>query len=139
MTETPAHALTFEVSGLPPLKTSPTPLLAAGGRQAVRVRALLEAACLAAQETGWMPLTSPVGLEVVLRHPPDSHTGDVTHFLGGIGDVLRDKRRGAEVPLGHLGALLDVALFHDDRQIRQISYREEDSDEVSYRVRVERL
>ncbi|MFI5838126.1 hypothetical protein ACIA8K_00200 [Catenuloplanes sp. NPDC051500] len=139
MTETSVHALSFEVPGLPPLKSSPTPMLAAGGRQAVRVRALLEAACLAAQQTGWMAVDSPIALEVVLRHPPDGHTGDVTHFLGGIGDVLRDKRLGAEVPLAHLGALLDVALFRDDRQIRRISYREEDASEVSYSVRVEAL
>jgi hypothetical protein len=139
MTETSVPALSFEVPGLPPLKNSPTPMLAAGGRQAVRVRALLEAACQAAQRSGWQPLDSPIALDVVLRHPVDGHTGDVTHFLGGIGDVLRDKRLSAEISLAHLGPLLDVALFRDDRQIRRISYREEPADEVSYLVRVEAL
>ena len=132
-------ALAFDVRGLPPLKNEALPVLAAGHRQASRVRALLEAACMAAQRTGWTPLTDLVALEVVLRRPPDHHSGDATHFLGAIGDVLQDKRRAAGVSLTHLGVLVDVALYVDDRQIRQISYREEHAPEPSYSVRVTAL
>jgi hypothetical protein len=43
------------------------------------------------------------------------------------------------VSLTHLGVLVDVALYVDDRQIRQLSYREEHADEPSYLVRVSAL
>ncbi|GAA4683117.1 hypothetical protein [Phytohabitans rumicis] len=132
-------SLAFEVRGLPPLRNEALPILAAGHRQANRVRALLEAACRAAQHSGWTPVTHLVALDVVLRRPPDHHCGDATHFLGAIGDVLQDKRRAASVSLTHLGVLIDVALFVDDRQIRQISYREEHAPEPSYSVTVTAL
>ncbi|MDQ7904353.1 hypothetical protein RB614_07435 [Phytohabitans sp. ZYX-F-186] len=133
-------AITFDVSGLPPLKNEALSVLAAGNRQAGRVRVLLEAACAEAQRTGWTALADPVALDVVLRRPPGHHSGDATNFLGGIGDVLQDKRRSARVmSLAHLGVLVDVALYVDDRQIRQLSYREEHADEPSYTVRVSTL
>jgi hypothetical protein len=131
-----AVALAFDVRGLPPLKNEALSIFSAGHRQAGRVRALLEAACTAAQRTGWTALSEPVALDVVLRRPTGHHSGDATNFLGGIGDVLQDKRRGASVSLAHLGVLVDVALYVDDRQIRQLSYREEAADEPSYSVRV---
>jgi len=137
--DTQIRALTFEVPGLPPIKNEALSIFSAGHRQAGRVRALLQAACAAAQQSGWMPLSEPVALEVVLRHPPEHHTGDATHFLGGIGDVLQDKRQAPQVRLAHLGDLVDVALYRDDRQIRQISYREEPAEEPSYVVRVTTL
>ncbi|MEV1286198.1 hypothetical protein [Micromonospora sp. NPDC049679] len=133
------RALSFEVPGLPPLKNEALSMLAAGHRQAGRVRALLQAACTASQRSGWTPLTEPVALEVVLRCPPSHPSGDASNFLGGIGDVLQDKRRARVSSLTHLGVLVDVALYIDDRQIRQISYREETADEPSYLVRVATL
>lgn len=132
-------AIAFDVRGLPPLKNEALSILSAGNRQAGRVRALLEAACAAAQRTGWTAVPDPIALDVVLRHPPGHHRGDATNFLGGIGDVLQDKRRSAGVSLAHLGVLVDVALYVDDRQIRQLSYREEHADEPSYTVRVTAL
>jgi hypothetical protein len=129
-------AITFDVHGLPPLKNQALSIFSAGHRQAGRVRALLEAACAAAQRTGWTALADPVALDVVLRRPPGHRSGDATNFLGGIGDVLQDKRRSPAVSLAHLGVLVDVALFVDDRQIRQLSYREEPADEPGYTVRV---
>ncbi|MFD0743017.1 hypothetical protein ACFQ1L_15430 [Phytohabitans flavus] len=131
--------MAFDVHGLPPLKNEALSIFAAGHRQAGRVRTLLEAACAAAQRTGWTALADPVALDVVLRRPPGSHSGDATNFLGGIGDVLQDKRRSARGSLAHLGVLVDVALYVDDRQIRQLSYREEHADEPSYTVRVSAL
>ncbi|GLH98906.1 RusA family crossover junction endodeoxyribonuclease [Phytohabitans aurantiacus] len=128
--------LSFDVPGMPPLKDGALSIFSAGHRQAGRVRALLSAACAAAQHTGWTPLTDPVALEVVLRRPPEHHSGDATNFLGGIADVLQDKRWLYGVRLAHLGVLADVALYADDRQIRQISYREEPAEAPSYTVRV---
>lgn len=132
-------AIAFDVRGLPPLKNEALSIFSAGHRQAGRVRALLEAACAAAQRTGWTALADPVALDVVLRRPPSHPGGDVTHFLAGIGSVLQNKRHSASVGMAHLGVLVDVALYVDDRQIRQLSYREEHADEPSYTVRVSAL
>lgn len=134
-----ALTIAFDVRGLPPLKTEALSIFSAGHRQAGRVRALLEAACAAAQRTGWTPLSGPVALDVVLRRPPDHHRGDATTFLSGIGAVLQSKRLSAGASLAHLGVLVDVALYLDDRQLRALSYREEHADDPSYAVRVSAL
>ncbi|MFV2020236.1 hypothetical protein [Micromonospora sp. LOL_023] len=136
MRDRESPALAFDVPGLPPVKNQALSMFTAGSRQALRVRMLLTAACDAAQRTGWTPLTEPVALEVVVRRPHRHHLGDATNFLGGIGDVLQDKHRVPPGSVAHLGVLVDVALFVDDRQIQQISYREEPADEPSYRVKV---
>lgn len=41
--------------------------------------------------------------------------------------------------VGHLGELSHVALYNDDRQISEISYREEVAAEPSYSVRIRSL
>jgi len=137
--ETRSLTLAFEVSGMPPAQTEALSIFTAGHRQARRVRALLEAACQAAQDTGWTPLSGPVELEVVLRHPEEDHNSDAVTVLGGIAAVLQGNKRAARHGLAHLGPLADVALYVDDRQIRRISYREEPAETVSYQVRVSAL
>lgn len=139
MQDTQTLALSFEVTGLPPIRTESLSIFSAGHRQAGRVRALLEAACGAAQQTGWTPLSEPVELDVVLRCPPDHHTYDAATLIGGIGAVLQDKKHAANIGLAHLGSLADVALYVDDRQIRQISYRQEPAGDPSYLVRIAAL
>ncbi|MEH1016597.1 hypothetical protein V6U90_26280 [Micromonospora sp. CPCC 206060] len=136
MQDTRALTLSFEVNGLPPVKTEALSIFAAGHRQATRVRALLEAACAAAQRTGWTPLTGPVEVDLTLRCPPGHRTSDATTLLGGVCAVLQDKKRVANIGLAHLGVLVDVALYQDDRQIRRLTYREEPAEEMSYAVRV---
>ncbi|MFI6825110.1 hypothetical protein ACIBJE_29805 [Micromonospora sp. NPDC050187] len=136
MQDTHALALTFEVGGLPPVRTEALSVLAAGHRQATRVRALLRAACAAAQRTGWTPLTGPVEIDLTLRCPPGHRTSDASTLLGGICAVLADKKRVSTIGLAHLGVLVDVALYTDDRQIRRLSYAEQPAEEFSYRVRV---
>ncbi|MBO4207128.1 hypothetical protein [Micromonospora echinofusca] len=136
MQDTRALTLSFEVNGLPPVKTEALSIFAAGHRQATRVRALLEAACAAAQRTGWTPLTGPVEVDLTLRCPPGHRTSDATTLLGGVCAVLADKKRVATIGLAHLGVLVDVALYRDDRQIRRLTYREEPAEEMSYEVRV---
>ncbi|MBF9131643.1 hypothetical protein I0C86_22130 [Plantactinospora sp. S1510] len=139
MQHTRALTLSFEVPGPPPVRTEALSIFAAGHRQAARVRTLLEAACDAAQRTGWTALTEPVDLEVVLRCPPGRRTADAATLLGGIGAVLQDKKRAADIGLAHLGVLADVVLYVDDRQIQRISYREEPAEDMSYLVRVSTL
>ncbi|MGC4765470.1 hypothetical protein ACLQ20_21715 [Micromonospora sp. DT46] len=136
MQDTRALALTFEVSGLPPVRTEALSVFAARHRQATRVRALLEAACEAAQRTGWTPLSGPVEVDLVLRCPPGHRTSDASALLGGVCGVLQDKKRVASIGLAHLGVLVDVALYDDDRQIRRLSYAQEPAENFSYRVRV---
>ncbi|WP_027660104.1 RusA family crossover junction endodeoxyribonuclease [Salinispora fenicalii] len=136
MQDTRAVALTVKVSGLPPVKTEALSIFAAGHRQATRVRALLQAACAAAQRTGWTPLSGPIEVDLVLRCPPGHRTSDASTLLGGVCAVLQDKKRVASIGLAHLGVLVDVALYDDDRQIRAMTYREEPAEDYSYEVRV---
>ncbi|MDG4840345.1 hypothetical protein O7631_27795 [Micromonospora sp. WMMD967] len=136
MQDTRALALTFEVSGLPPVKTEALSIFAAGHRQATRVRTLLQAALTAAQRTGWTPLPGPVEVDLVLRCPPGHRTADASTLLGGVCAVLQDKKRVSSIGLSHLGVLVDVALYEDDRQIRRLSYHEEPAEDFSYQVRV---
>ena len=108
-------------------------MLGARHGHAARVRALLEAARTAVGD-GFAPLTGPLGLEVEVRTPNDSDPWDATNYLGGIGDVLEVKsRRGA---LAHLGDLAAVALYENDRQIKEVGYRATRAAAASYAVRL---
>jgi hypothetical protein len=72
-------------------------------------------------------------MAVTLRGPLDAPS-DATNYLGGIGDVLESK--GHRGVLDHLGPLATVALYPNDRQIREVRYREEIAPERSYEVRL---
>jgi hypothetical protein len=99
---------------------------------------LLEAAQQAVRRVGWTPAAGGIALNLVVRGPgrPPS---DATNYLGGVGDVLQDKTVGRRVDLTHLGELGAVALYTDDRQIRQIRYMEEHADQASYSIRIWQL
>jgi len=73
---------------------------------------------------------------VTLRCPPGHRTSDASTLVGGVCAVLQDKKRVANIGLAHLGVLVDVALWSDDRQIRRLSYVEEPAEDFSYQVRV---
>jgi hypothetical protein len=139
----PAGYLAFRVENhFPPAKNTATSMLSASHPDATRVRALLAAAQAAmATHPDFAPIRDgPVGLEVVLTPPTDQESWDATNYLGGIADALEHKAlRGAAV--GHLGNLVDVWLYRNDRQIKQVSYREEAYDPAGYgyRVTVRRL
>jgi hypothetical protein len=139
----PAGYLTIRVENhFPPAKNTATSMLSASHPDATRVRALLAAAQAAmATHPDFAPISDGrVGLEVVLTPPTDREAWDATNYLDGIADVLEHKaHRGAA--LGHLGNLVDVWLYRNDRQIEQVSYREEVHDPAvdGYRVTVRRL
>jgi hypothetical protein len=79
----------------------------------------------------------PIILDVVLRCPARQNPADATNYLGGIADVLEGKaHRG---PLEHLGALATVRLYRNDRQIKQVNYREEESVDIGYTVTIRQL
>lgn len=113
-------------------------MLAAGHSHAARMRALLEAAQQAMQRTGWTSVAGEISLELVVRGPgrPPS---DATNYLGGVSDVLQNKTVGRSLDLTHLSELGAVALYTDDRQIRQIHYTEEPADQASYSIRIRQL
>jgi hypothetical protein len=79
-------------------------------RHAERVVALLQAASDEAGRGGsaiYFPCES-LGLELIVigPEPPPS---DATNYLGGVGDVLEDKRHRGDLP--HLGELAGFALY----------------------------
>src|SRR3712207_302880 len=85
---------------------------------------------------------APIRLDVEIRTRPGDPPWDATNLLGGIADVLDSKahRRVAHPgSVDHLGDLADVALFDDDRQIREINYRVVDHAEDEYVVTIQRL
>jgi len=137
LTENPGE-IALTVPGWPPTKNEATSMLAAGHTHAARVRALLEAAQQAVRRVGWTPVAGEIALDLVVRGP-SRPPSDATNYLGGVGDVLQDKTVGRGVDLTHLGELAAVALYADDRQIKQIRYTEEQADQASYSIRIRRL
>lgn len=131
-----ATSIRFEVSGLPPLKNEALSVFNAKHGQADRIRTLLLAAQRACREHGFAPIeTGGVALDVVTRSPG----GDATNILGGIADVLENKPiRAHRAAIDHLGDLAGVWLYQDDKQIKQVTYREEPG-ESSYTVTVSAL
>jgi hypothetical protein len=127
--------ITFEVAGWPPTKGEAKSMLAADNSRAERVRLLLQAARHAAENHSWVTTAAEIGLELIVRRPTRPMS-DATNYLGGVGDVLQDKVLGRNVDISHLGDLALVALYADDRQIRDIRYAEEVAGQPSYTVRI---
>src|SRR5262249_5858412 len=125
--------ISFEVTGYPPAKNEALSMLGTGHTHAPRVRLLLEAAREACAAQAFTPADDGhIALDVRLRCPSGQNPADATNYLGGIADVLEDKsHRG---PLDHLGALATVRLYRNDRQIKQVSYREIEAEHPSYTV-----
>jgi hypothetical protein len=130
------NSIRLEVDGKPPLKGEAISVFNAKHGQAERIRTLLEAARRACQEQGFAPISEgDVALDVITRLP----AGDAANIIGGIADVLENKPiRAHRSSMDHLGVLAAVWLYRDDKQIKQITYREE-SGECSYTVTVRAL
>lgn len=132
------NQITFDVPGYPPAKGEALSMLGAGHGHAPRVRLLLECAARARDEQGFEPVdNSHVALDVVVSAPPPGAPSDATNYLGGIADVLEDKSSRGN--LAHLGDLGAVWLYRNDRQIKNVTYRELESDETEYSVTVRTL
>jgi len=132
------NQLSFDVSGLPPVKDGANSIFGLGHGHGPRVRLLLEAARQARDAQFFLPIhEGSVALDVVVRAPAGQVPSDATNHLGGIGDVLEDKswRTGVD----HLGDLAKVWLYHNDRQIKEISYREVEAEATGYTVTVRSL
>jgi hypothetical protein len=132
------NEISFEVAGYPPAKNEALSMLGAGHSHAPRVKLLLEAARHACDEQAFVPIDDGhVALDVVVSAPADQPTWDATNYLGGIADVLEDK--GPRGGLDHLGDLGVVRLYRNDRQIKDIIYREIESSQAGYTVTVRAL
>ncbi|MFI0351130.1 hypothetical protein [Actinomadura sp. 9N407] len=129
------NVVSFTVPKYPPAKNEALSMMGAGHSHAGRVRRLLEAAGRARDEQAFVPIENGwVALDVVLHAPADRDPWDATNYLGGIADVLEDKsRRGT---LDHLGELADVWLYRNDRQIKEVTYRQIASGHAQYVVTV---
>lgn len=134
--DAPAGSIRFEVLGQPPLKNEALSVFNAKHGQADRIRALLQAAQRACRKHGFAPIeTGGVALDVITCSP----AGDAMNIVGGIADVLENKPiRAHRASIDHLGDLATVWLYQDDKQIKQITYREEPG-EASYTVTVRAL
>ncbi len=128
------RGIDFTVAGYPPAKNEAKSILAAGHMYADRVLVLLQAAREAVGEfAGPLFPTEPLALEVVLETPAEPPS-DAPNYLGEIADVLEAKaHRGV---LEHLGGLVSVALYSNDRQLREVHYRLEQGAAVRYRARL---
>jgi hypothetical protein len=126
------------VHGYPPAKNEALSMLGAGHSHAPRVLLLLETARQACTTQGFTPIIQGrVGLDVVVHTPAGQNPADATNYLGGIADVLENKtHRGA---LDHLGDLAGVWLYGNDRQIKEATYREVETDDVGYTVTIREL
>ncbi len=130
----PVREIKFQVEDFPPAKNEALSMLGPGHGHAQRVLKLLDAAREAVVASKFQQLTGPIGLEVTVHASADQDPWDATNYLGGIADVLEDKgRRG---PLEHLGDRRDVALYKNDRQIREVHYRQVHGSAARYHVRI---
>lgn len=131
----PTRQVTFTVPGLPPAKSEALSMLGAGHSHAARVRSLLQAAQEAAEQQAFTSLHhEPVALELVVHVAPGERLSDATNVLGGVADVLENKTtRGT---LAHLGDLATVWLYENDKQIKQVAYRESADQRSFYTVTI---
>jgi len=129
--------LVLGVDGWPPSKSEAASLFAVEHPHADRVGALLEAAATALRNSrDWDPAeTSPVALALTLRVPEGTEPpSDATNYLGGVADVLQAQR--TNVDLSHLGELSEVALYANDSQLMEISFRIERDASIGYEISV---
>lgn len=134
---------TVRVEGRPPPKSEALSIFAKGGRYESRVRALLEAALTEMRRHNFSGFGSArLRMEVQVSTGPGEPPWDATNYLGGITDVLESKakRRTAQPrSVDHLGELAEFGLYDDDRQIKEIFYKEVDGETAEYIVTVSRL
>lgn len=133
----------IRVQGRPPPKSEALSIFAVGGRYEKRVRDLLEAARDEMRSRDFAGFgDARLRMEVEVHTGPGEPPWDATNYLGGITDVLegKDKRRKAHPgSVDHLGELAEFGLYDDDRQIKEISYKEVEGPIAAYRVMLTRL
>lgn len=128
----------FEISvpGLPPPKSQRS-IFGIRSKHHRRLLLLLAEAHREKSRLGFRGFgTAPLAIEVELRAPKDEQPGDATNYLGGIADALEVKkhRMKASGSLDHLEYRQHVGLYDNDRQIKEIVYREVEDVTKGYTV-----
>jgi hypothetical protein len=131
----PSDAIQFDVHGqIPPLKNLAISMWRGDHEQATRVRALLLAAAAAQERDRFTGFGARrIGMKLVCR-PLGAGIGDPTNALGGVADTLQ-AIRPKNVDLTNLGELVNVCLFDNGKQIREMAYREEPG-ELGHTIRL---
>ncbi|MEQ1821726.1 MAG: hypothetical protein ABL949_04395 [Fimbriimonadaceae bacterium] len=109
------------VQGLPPAKNEAVSMLGCTHKHRERVADLLSAVKQAVEATEFDDFGQvPLGIELTIHSVDGQVPGDATNYLGGVGDVLEVKqhRKG----ISHLGELATVALYVNDKQIKEVHY-----------------
>lgn len=100
--------------------------------------ALLEAARDEIERSGFAGFGNErLRLDVQVYAGTNEEPWDATNYLGGIADVLEGKAKRLKAhpgSLDHLEDLKELGLYNDDRQIKEIGYREVPSDSERYVV-----
>jgi hypothetical protein len=131
----------LHVDGLPPAKSQRS-VFGVHSMHHDRLLALLEEAHRVRSALGFKGFgTSPLRLDVEVHARAGQQPGDATNYLGGIADALEVKKHRIKTsgPLDHLGYRREVGLYDNDSQIKEVSYRELESDRTSYTVRLRAL
>lgn len=135
-----APSIRFTIKGRPPSKAGSGSPLGATSKHRNRVVALLEAAGEEMRRIGFEGFgNARVRLEVEVRTGLGEPPWDATNLLGGIADVLDSKAHKQIAQPGmleHLGELVHIALYDDDRQIQEVSYRVVDHPDEEYVVTI---
>jgi hypothetical protein len=126
----------LHVEGLPPAKSQRS-VFGVASKHHGRLLTLLEEAHRVKSARGFRGFgRSPICMEVEARAPAGQQLGDATNYLGGIADALEVKRYRIKTSgsLDHLGYRKEVGLYDNDSQIKEVRYREVESDRASYTV-----
>lgn len=131
----------FEVEDLPPAKSQRS-VFGLRSKHYKRTRRLLEEAHRAKSRLGFSTFgNAPLRLDVEVWAPIGMQPGDGTNYLGGIADVLEEKahREKTSGSLEYLGYRRHVGLYRNDRQLKEIHYRESVGDSIGYSVSLREL
>jgi hypothetical protein len=126
----------FRVAGLPPAKSQRS-VFGLRSKHHGRLLTLFEEAHRVKSALGFRGFgDADLCLEVEVRAPAGQQPGDATNYLGGIADALEVKKHRIKTsgPLDHLGYRKGVGLYDNDSQIKEVRYREVESDQTSYTV-----
>jgi hypothetical protein len=131
--------ITVEVDGFPPARSEALSVLAAGHAHAMRVKQLLQATQQKLAEAAFQLLDGPVGIEITVQAPEDRDPWLATHYIAGITEILQAKahlRNQQRIRVDLPDPLLAVGLYRNDRQIREIRFRQIAATVPRYRVHV---
>jgi len=129
------NRIAFQVTGYPPAKSDGRSALVANHPHAARIHLLLEAAHKAQTVHVFTPIEREwVRLDVMLFGATEKDPRDALSYLSGIVEALQEKSDLDGI--NHLGDLGRIWLFRNSRQIRHVTYRENEGSRTAYEVSI---